>query len=270
MKPSDAHFAGSIPALYDQYLVPLLFEPYAQDLATRLADLEQGVLIEVAAGTGVVTRALSQSLPPAVQIVATDLNQGMLELGRRQASSPRLTWQQADAQQLPFRDASAMAVVCQFGVMFMPDKHAAYCEALRVLDPGGRYIFNVWDRLDLNQVTAVVAQAVAGLFPGDPPRFVERTPFGYYDVAVIRADLERAGLGRIEIETVEKVSRAPSAQHAAFGLCKGTPLRGEIEARDPARLDEATIAATEAVMARFGRGAFDNRMSAHIVTAWRS
>jgi ubiquinone/menaquinone biosynthesis C-methylase UbiE len=270
MNLTDAHFAGSIPAVYNQYLVPLLFEPYAQDLAARLADLEQGLLIEVAAGTGVVTRALNQSLPPAVDIIATDLNQAMLEVGARQVSGPRLTWQAADAKELPFHDASAAAVVCQFGVMFLPNKVAAYREARRLLAPGGRYVFNVWDRMDLNEVSAVVSQAVAGLFPDNPPRFFERTPFGYHDVAQIRADLESAGFRRIELETTQKVSRAPDARQVAIGLCQGTPLRGEIEARDPARLDEATTAATGALRIRFGPAAFDNRMSAHVVTAWRS
>jgi SAM-dependent methyltransferase len=267
MDATDATFAGSVPVIYDQYLVPLLFEPYAQDLAARLGDLKQGKLIEIAAGTGVVTRALTKALPSAVQIVATDLNEGMLRVGASRASGPSVTWRQADAQNLPFEDASADALVCQFGVMFLPDKQAGYREARRVLGPAGRYIFNVWDRLDQNEVSQIVTRAVAALFPDNPPLFFERTPFGYFDTAAIRAALESAGFGRIAIETVEKVSRARSAESAAMGLCQGTPLRGEIEARDPARLNEATVAATEALVARFGHASFDNRMCAHVVTA---
>jgi SAM-dependent methyltransferase len=203
-----------------------------------------------------------------VQIIATDLNEGMLRLGETRASSASVTWRQADAQQLPFEDAAVDAVVCQFGVMFLPDKLKAYREALRVLRPGGRYVFNVWGSLDHNEVSELVMRAVATLFPNDPPRFFERTPFGYHDVEAIRQDLSLAGFGSIEIETVDKVSRAPSAAHAAFGLCKGTPLRGEIEARAPNGLDEITGVATDALAACFGSADFDNRMRAHVVTAY--
>ena len=270
MDATDARFSGSIPAIYDQYLGPLLFEPYALDLVRRVSDLRQGLLLEVAAGTGIVTQALRAHLPAAVQIVATDLNEAMLRIGASRVSGPSVMWQQADAQQLSFEQASADIIVCQFGVMFLPDKLAAYREALRVLKPAGRYVFNVWDRIEQNEVSLIASQAVADLFPSDPPRFIERTPFGYFDTAAIRAVLQSAGFGSIAIETVEKVTRAPSAEHVAIGLCTGTPLRGEIEARDPARLDEATRAVTHALSARFGRGSFDNRMSAHVVTASRS
>jgi ubiquinone/menaquinone biosynthesis C-methylase UbiE len=226
-------------------------------------------LIELAAGTGAVTRTFMQALPSAVRIAATDLNEGMLRIGESRASGPSVTWQQADALKLPFEDASANAIACQFGVMFFPDKRASFREARRVLAANGRYVFNVWDRLEQNEVSDVVCRAVAALFPDDPPRFFARTPFGYADVAAIRADLESAGFDRIDIETVEKVSRSRSAESVAIGLCQGTPLRGEIEARDPGRLAEATAAATEALASRFGHGAFDNRMSAHVATAWR-
>jgi len=151
--------------------------------------------------------------------------------------------------------------------MFFPDKQAGYREARRVLAPGGRYVFSVWDRLEQNEVSRVVHDAVAALFPDDPPRFFERTPFGYFDVDAIRGALDSAGFGRITIETVEQVTRARSAEHVAIGLCQGTPLRAEIETRAPARLEEATRAAADALSARFGKADFDNRMSAHVVTA---
>jgi len=268
MNVSDARFAGSIPAIYDEYLVPLLFEPYARDLAARFGDLESGELLEIAAGTGAVTSELAKALSPSVRIVATDLNEAMLRVGASRVSRPVLTWQQADAQQLPFAAASFDALVCQFGVMFLPDKQAGYREALRVLRPNGRFVFNVWDQLERNEVSRIVTDAVAGLFPDDPPRFFERTPFGYFDPATIQRQLELAGFQRVAIETVECVSRAVSAEHVAVGLCTGTPLRTEIEARNPAGLDAASSAATRALSARFGAGAFDNRMSALVVTAW--
>jgi SAM-dependent methyltransferase len=203
-----------------------------------------------------------------VRIIATDLNEAMLGQGETHASGASVTWQQADAQKLPFDDASVDAVVCQFGVMFLPDKPAAYGEALRVLRPGGRYLFNVWGALEHNEVSDIVTRAVAARFPDDPPRFFARTPFGYHDVEAIRDALAHAGFAGIEVETVDKVSRASAAQ-AAFGLCKGTPLRGEIEARAPTGLDEITQLATDALSAHYGSAAFDNRMRALVVTAHR-
>jgi len=268
-EPTDAKFTGSIPELYDRYLGPLLFEPYAEDLARRLSDLRRGTLVEVAAGTGVVTEALRKALPSEVRVVATDLNEGMLNVAASRVRSEGVSFQQADAQQLPFADGSADAIVCQFGMMFVPDKGAAQREAFRVLASGGRFVFNVWDRLANNEVSQIVTRAVESLFPHDPPRFFERTPFGYFDGAAIRIELQGVGFERIEIETVELVSRAPSAEHVAIGLCQGTPLRSEIEARNPDGLAAATAAATSALQARFGTGPFENRMSALVVTAHR-
>jgi len=267
MQATDAKFTGSIPELYERYLGALLFQPYAEDLARRLSDLRRGTLLEVAAGTGVVTRALRRTLPSEVRIVATDLNEAMLKLAA--SSLSEVSFQQADAQQLPFADGSADAIVCQFGMMFVPDKGAAQREALRVLVPGGRFVFNVWDRLPNNEVSLIIARAVEALFPQDPPRFFERTPFGYFDPVSIRAELQAAGFQSVEIETVEQASQATSAQDVAIGLCQGTPLRGEIESRKPGGLEEATAAAAMALRARFGAGPFQNRMSALVVTARR-
>jgi ubiquinone/menaquinone biosynthesis C-methylase UbiE len=267
MQATDAKFGGSIPELYDRYLVPLLFEPYAKDLARRLSDLQRGTLVEVAAGTGVVTRALRSALPSEVRIVATDLNEGMLKVAASRESAQTVSFQQADAQKLPFADGSADAIVCQFGMMFIPDKVVAHREAARVLVPGGRFVFNVWDRLANNEVSLIVARAVEALYPQDPPRFFDRTPFGYFDSAAIRAELQAAGFQRIQIDTVEQVTQADSAERVAIGLCQGTPLRAEIEARNPEGLAAATIAATSSLQARFGAGAFENRMSALVVTA---
>lgn len=269
MQATDAKFTGSIPELYERYLVPLLFQPYAEDLARRLSDLRRGTLVELAAGTGVVTRALRRALPSDVRIVATDLNEAMLKVAAGRGSEPSVSFQQADAQKLPFSDGSADAIICQFGMMFVPDKSAAQREAARVLVPGGRFVFNVWDKLANNEVSLIVTRAVEGLYPQDPPRFFERTPFGYFDAAAIRAELQAAGFQRIEIDTVEQVSQAACAEDVAIGLCQGTPLRGEIEARNPEGLAGATTAVTRALHARFGTGPFQNRMSAFVVTAHR-
>jgi len=267
MKATDVGFAGSIPALYERHLGRLLFEPYALDLAARMADLRQGRLLEVAAGTGIVTRALAGALPGTVEIVATDLNQAMVDFAMAQPIARDPVWRQADGLRLPFEDQSFDAVLCQFGVMFFPDKRAGYAEARRVLKPGGRFVFNVWGRIEENDFARIVTEAAAAVFPDDPPRFLARTPYGYYDTDVIESDLRGAGFSNVMVETVELRSRAASHRDPAVGLCQGTPLRGEIEALAADRLDEVTDAAANALSSRFGRGPVDGKMQAHVVTA---
>jgi ubiquinone/menaquinone biosynthesis C-methylase UbiE len=269
MTDSDKAFSGSIPAIYERHLVPLLFEPYAEHLAQRLADLRLGNLLEIAAGTGVVTRALARSLSPLVEIVATDLNQPMLDLAASMLEGRRVSWQQADAMALPFADHEFDVVISQFGVMFFPDKITAFREVRRVLKPDGRFLFNVWDRIEENEVSHIVSEAVAARFPQDPPRFLARTPHGYNDAAVIKAALASAGFRDIEVEIVERPSRASSPREAALGLCQGTPLRSEIEARDALGLDAATDAAAAALAQRFGAGAIAGRMRALVIAARR-
>src|SRR5487761_2121784 len=177
----DRLFAGSIPQLYERYLVPLIFEPYAADLAARVALREPTSVLEIAAGTGVVTRRLASTLAPAATIVATDLNQAMLDQAASMGMSRPVEWRQADATQLPFTDESFDVVVCQFGVMFFPDKPRAFSEARRVLRPGGAFIFNVWDRIDQNEFAHTVTLALEPLYPLDPPRFLARVPHGHSD-----------------------------------------------------------------------------------------
>jgi ubiquinone/menaquinone biosynthesis C-methylase UbiE len=224
-------------------------------------------LLETAAGTGIVTRAMARALAEPVSITATDLNQAMVDYAAAQTTAPNVTWRQADALALPFDDGTFDAVVCQFGAMFFPDKRAGYREALRVLKPGGRFLFNVWDRIQDNEISHVLTEAVAALFPADPPRFLARTPHGYHDVRVIRDELEQAGFARVEIETVEKRGRSPSPRDPAIGFCQGSPLRSEIEARDAGRLQEATAAAADALAARFGAGPIEGKIQAHVITA---
>jgi SAM-dependent methyltransferase len=266
----DKTFAGSIPRLYDEYLVPLIFAPYADDLARRVAARTPSRLLEIAAGTGAVTRALASRLPASTTIVATDLNQGMIDTAAQLGTARPVQWRQADAMQLPFADGEFDAVVCQFGVMFLPDKGAAFAEVRRVLKPGGRFFFNAWDRIEDNEITAEVTDALATVFPDDPPRFMVRTPHGYHDRSLIVADLQRGGFAApLEFETVAARSTAPSARHAAIAFCQGTPLRSEILARDASRLDEATDVAAAAIARRFGPGPVDGKIQAHVVTVER-
>jgi SAM-dependent methyltransferase len=264
---ADRVFTGSIPQIYEQYLVPLIFEPYAADLARRLASRKVSDVLEVAAGTGVVTRALAASLPANVAIVATDLNQAMLDQAAKVPISRPVEWRQADAMQLPFRDASFDAVVCQFGAMFFPDRPRAFAEAHRVLRPGGVFLFNVWDRIEENDFANEATIALAKMFPENPPRFFARTPHGYHDRAAIERDLRAGGFAaRPDITALPARSRAPSAHVAAVAICQGTPLRAEIEALDAARLEEATDRAAEAIARKFGGGAVEGKIQAIVVS----
>jgi ubiquinone/menaquinone biosynthesis C-methylase UbiE len=270
MVATDKLFAGSIPEIYDRFLVPLIFETYARDLAERLAKVEPRDLLETAAGTGVLTRAVAARLPVSTRIIATDLNQTMLDHAKaRHSSNGGIEWKQADALALPFKDQSFDAVACQFGVMFFPDKVAGYKEARRVLKPGGHFIFNVWDRISENDFADTVTQALAAVFPDDPPRFLARTPHGYHDVDKIRADLNAAGFANASVDAVDARSRAPSARVPAVAYCQGTPLKNEIEARGTSRMEEATANAAKVLAHRFGNGAVDGRIRAFVITALR-
>jgi len=266
-RDTDKVFTGSIPKLYDTYLVPLIFEPYAADLADRLGSRSLSRVLEIAAGTGVVTRALASALPESVSIVAMDLNQAMLDHASAVGTKRPVEWRQADAMRLPFRDGTFDAVVCQFGVMFFPEKSKAFAEARRMLRPGGVFVFNVWDRITENEFANTVTTALESVFPKDPPRFMARTPHGYHDTRLIERDLASGGfVATPRIDTVSARSRATSPRIPAIAYCQGTPLRNEIEARDGSRLGEATDIAAEAIGKQFGRGAVDGKIQAHIVT----
>jgi ubiquinone/menaquinone biosynthesis C-methylase UbiE len=272
MPHSDAVFSSSVPEVYDRYLGPFLFVPYAEDIAARVAERRVSRVLETAAGTGIVTAALLRALGDDATIVATDLNQGMVAHGAAHVAAPKLSWLHADAMALPFADESFDVVVCQFGVMFMPDQNAAFREARRVLAPGGRFIFNVWGDIDDNVLSRICSDTAEAAFPDDPPRFIRRIPFGHHDCPAIERRLRDAGFSEVSVATVDKRS-APSARSAATGLIQGTPLRNEIEARDPARLAEITEAAAHAIAAECGDGSLDGPaeagMRAYAFTARR-
>jgi SAM-dependent methyltransferase len=265
MAQGDAVFAGSIPQFYDQKLGNLLFAPYAVDMAARLKSLASGRLLEIAAGTGIVTRQLAIHLPHAVEIVATDLNQPMLDYAASQPGLARVKWQPADAQALPFPGDSFDALVCQFGVMFFPDRVKAYREARRVLKPGGRLLFNAWDRLETTPVMAAAVEGLARRYPQQKSWFLDRTPCGYHDPAVITADLKAAGFTVVQTSVVKLSGKLSTALEAAIGLCQGTPMRAEIEALDKDSLDAATHAAAELIAARCGPGPTTTPLQAVVV-----
>lgn len=265
---NDKAFTGSIPKLYEAYLVPLIFEPYAADLAARVAARSPQIVLEIAAGTGVVTRAMLGALPPSVQIIATDLNPAMLDQAAVHTMLRPVAFQQADAMQLPFDDQSFDVVVIQFGVMFFPDKVKAISEARRVLRPGRALIFNVWDRIENNEFADAITTALAEFFPDDPPKFLPRTPYGYFDHGKIASDVAAGGFSATpEIVTVAARSLAQNASDPAVAYCHGTPLRGEIEARGA--LEHATDAAAAGIVKRFGPGPIDAAIQAHVVTVER-
>jgi ubiquinone/menaquinone biosynthesis C-methylase UbiE len=268
MTATDKEFTGSIPELYDRHLVPLIFQPYADDLAERVAKINPGDLLETAAGTGVVTRAIASRLPRSARMVVTDLNEAMLDYAQSaMKQEPRIEWKQADALALPFGDQSFDVVICQFGAMFFPDKVQGFKEARRVLRSPGTYLFSVWDGIAENEFAHVVTSSLAEFFPHDPPRFLARTPHGHHDADELRREVLAAGFSNVEVKRIEYVSRCASPSEAAFAYCQGTPLRNEIVTRDASALEGATWHATEALARRFGAGPIEGRIQALVLTA---
>ena len=264
--PDDKAFTGSIPAIYESHLVPLIFDAYAIELARRVAARGPRRVLEIAAGTGVVTRAMAAALPASTEIVATDLNPAMLEQAARLLTGRPVEFRPADAQQLPFPDQTFDVVVIQFGVMFFPDKPRALAEARRVLCPGGALIFAVWDSLAHNEFPEAIEAGLARHFPNDPPRFLSRAPYGYFDVQRIAADVAAGGFTKTpEIATIAVGSRAARASDPAIGFVQGCPLKGDVEARGP--IGPATAAAAAEIEKRFGPGPVESKIQAHVITA---
>jgi ubiquinone/menaquinone biosynthesis C-methylase UbiE len=266
MQPVDIRFSGSVPANYERYMVPLLFRPYAKLLAERAAAFEPARILETAAGTGVVTAALAEALPNA-EIVATDLNQAMLDVAAERVRAPNVSFREADALSLPFEDGSFDLVVCQFGVMFFPDKVAGNAEARRVLPDGGHYLVAIWDEIERNPLSNLAHSTMQSLFPENPPMFMKRGPFGYGDPERIRSDLQKAGFDDIRIDTVELMSRSASAHDAAYGLTYGSPMGVELAEFGGDALDRTFDIFAAGAQSMEGPDGFEAPMSAHIVTA---
>jgi ubiquinone/menaquinone biosynthesis C-methylase UbiE len=250
----DTAFTGLVPDLYERVLVPMIFAEPAVLLAAAVARPTPTDVLETAAGTGALTRELAQI--GTANIVATDLNDAMVQKAQAVGQAPNVRWQVADALDLPFPDGSFDAVACQFGAMFFPDKVAGYAEARRVLRPGGLFAFNVWDQIENNAVAAVVTDALAATVGDTSLEFLRRTPHGYSDEAAIRSHLDAAGFDDVEVQFCDGTSRT-SAADGAIAYCQGTPLRGEIEKHPSLSLEEATAIAREALTRRFGPGTFD-------------
>ncbi|MCX6398238.1 MAG: class I SAM-dependent methyltransferase [Propionibacteriales bacterium] len=253
---NDSRFVGAIPEVYERLMVPMIFEAPAVRLADILAALRPADVLETAAGTGALTRELVRACPGA-QVTATDLNPPMLEAAAaRLPAGARVVWRDADATALPFGDADFDAVVCQFGAMFFPDRVQGYREALRVLRPGGAFVFNTWDRIENNEVTFVIETALVAAAPQAPIRFMSRTPHGYHSPDQIRTDLQAAGLGEVRVEPVDGIGRTTAAE-GAVAFCQGTPLRVAIENHPTLTVDSATAIAESALLQHFGPGPID-------------
>jgi SAM-dependent methyltransferase len=265
MPSSASSFTGSVPTYYDRCLGPVLFEPYAADLARRIGSGDRLRVLEIACGTGIVTRRLRGVLPASATLVATDLNEAMLRYAQAAVTEPGIDWQTADAQALPFADASFDAVVCQFGFMFLPDKPLGFREARRVLAPGGVLLANVWHSMADNPYVLAFQAAFARLFPGDPPRFFE-TPYGYHNSDQLRADMAAGGWGQVQLEDVRMQSSSPSATEFATGFVRGSPLTHELTQRG-ADLDEMIRELADSVVAVGGAHPFTAHLSATVITA---
>jgi SAM-dependent methyltransferase len=265
MAAAGAMFKGSMPTFYDRYLGPIQFSPWAGETAARVAKREPARLLETACGTGIVTYAMADA-SPRTGIVATDFGQAMLDFAASKRQGARIEWKQADAQELPFVDASFDMLVCQFGVMFFPDKAKSYSEARRVLKPGGCFLFSVWDKLEHNELPRISSAAIGDLFPNDRPTFMARVPYGYNDIPAIERALRASGFARVEADTLTRRVRA-TARDQAIGSCQGGPLRNEIEARDPHGIERATEAVARALEEEYGKGEFEAKNQAIFITA---
>ena len=269
MTDPHAGFVGKIPENYDRHLSALLFNPYADDLVARLPVHDGMRVLEVACGTGIVTRRLVDRLAGRGSIIATDLNDAMFAHARK--GLPRrgdAIWRTADGTSLPFETRSFDALLCQFGVMFFPDKAAGAREAFRVLKPGGVYLFSVWDALERNPVQRLTHETIARFFPDDPPKFYT-VPCGFHDTAELESLLRAAGFEEIRCERVAKEGESPSAAEAATGLIEGNPIYDDIMQRKPEALEPIKAAVAARLAEELGDRPLRAPLRAIVVSARR-
>ncbi|MFJ8160016.1 class I SAM-dependent methyltransferase [Streptomyces sp. NPDC096136] len=252
-----------MPAAYERYLVPVVFRPFAEDLTARAAAFRPRRVLELAAGTGVLTSELLAMAPPPAEVTATDLNGAMVALGA--ARAPGAVWRQADAQRLPFPDEAFDLVVCQFGVMFFPDRVAAFGEVRRVLAPGGRFLFNTWGPIEEHAFEVALQAGLERAFPDDPPRFFPTVPHGYADPAAAVADLTAAGFVVEEEQALTLEGRAESIADLVTGYLTGTPVRAAVEERGGGPTVRETVLAE--MTARLGPGPVTASMGAYVFRA---
>ncbi|HWC35034.1 MAG TPA: class I SAM-dependent methyltransferase [Mycobacteriales bacterium] len=262
MQEQNRRWSAEMPDIYDRVLVPVTFAPFAKDIAARVASRGPRRVLELAAGTGVVTRELL-AIQGVEEVVATDLNPGMVEVGR--ARVPDARWEAADAMALPFEAGEFDAVVCQFGVMFFPDKVAGFAEARRVLAPGGAFHANSWGPLETHEFEGAYMTAVRAAIPDDPPDFLATVPHGYPDPERFAADARSAGFTTVDVDSVTLRTGTLTPYDAAMGYCGGTPMRAGLEGRgDLTELSVAIARETERIL---GRDPTTLSMAANVLTA---
>jgi ubiquinone/menaquinone biosynthesis C-methylase UbiE len=253
MSNQASQFVGNIPENYDNGLGPHILVDYAADLARRVAATKPARVLEIAAGTGIVTRMLRDALPVSTHLVASDLNLPMLEIARQKfKAGEKIDFQPADAMALPFDDGVFDAVACQFGVMFFPDKDKSYREVYRTLTPGGRYHFNVWDSFEVNPFARISHETIAGFFTQDPPGFY-KVPFGYHQMDSIKASLIAAGFEEVTAHVLKIDKEIPKMQRFAEGLVLGNPVIEELRMRGTADPEAVVAAVTTALHSAFGQ-----------------
>lgn len=233
-----ASFTGKVPAHYDKYLGPYLFEPYALDIVERLENDHCNNMLEIACGTGRVTRHLTKLLPKDGHLIATDLNEDMLKVARERVNDDRIEWQTTDAQSLPFADSRFDHVVCQFGVMFFPDKPAAFSEAYRVLQKGGRFIFNTWGRVEKNTKAHFVQQLIQDMFQGKALEFFRNGPYSLFDRLELTQMMMDAGFTDVMIDEVPKTCLYESKETYITGFTQGSPLSVFLDAQPEGTRDK--------------------------------
>lgn len=247
---SLTEFAGSIPHNYDQYLGPLFFEPYAEDLYERLKGKRYQRVLELACGTGRLTRFLAELTREEGQLYATDLNPDMLQVAKEKTDNGLIRWGVVNAQELPYEAGFFDLVVCQFGVMFFNDKERAFGEVHRVLQPDGTFLFNTWDHYQYNAASRVTQLVLSEMLAPDPPDFLEKGPYSFSDPAVIRRLLEEAGFIQIRIDTVAKMGVMNAPGQVAAGFVDGSPLTGYLNERGAPKA-EIKQRITEAIAAEY-------------------
>jgi len=246
MNTSASKFIGSIPENYDSGLGPVLFVGWASEIADLVAQRQPNSVLELAAGTGFVSRVLRDRLPGSTRLVVTDLNAPMLQIARAKfGEDENVEFQTVDATDLGFPEGCFDYVLCQFGVMFFPDKARSHSEVFRVLKAGGTYLFTTWDAWDVNRFGQTIHETIGAFFPTDPPGFY-KVPYGYCDRDEIRNLMEQVGFNGVEVKQASIDARIDSASDFARGLVFGNPLYEEILSRggDP----EAVRSALEAVI----------------------
>jgi ubiquinone/menaquinone biosynthesis C-methylase UbiE len=266
MTEANVQFTGSVPTAYDRYLGPMLFEPFADDLVARLRFSPAATVLEIAAGTGILTARLRRAMPATATLTATDLNEPMLAFARAKMPGAPITWRQADAQDLPFPEGAFDVVACQFGLMFVPDKARAFREARRVLRRDGQLVFNVWLSLADNPVGRIAHDTIAPFFSADPPTFYE-VPFGFHDESRIREVVRAAGFEVVSCQRIALEARSPSAVDAARGLITGNPILLAVTERATAPVETVVQAVAAALVAEGGAGPLRLPMRALVVVA---